>query len=180
MIGGRPDERQGIINYHINSIKTPSTERPDFNLACRDEDVGKLIPHIAWKIAATTQDENDKLGNNSFEVGLEVPKAPDGRPLPCDKFHRWSIGHEPMFLNFSDPTILHLKGDPSTFPHRNVVIDAAKYTKDAWVYMLIIGMYGEGRAQKDVDRDFKPAAHPVSQTEPPNPLSLHSFPNFKT
>lgn len=159
--GGTPDERQGILSY--NDIKAiPSTARAEINTTCRDEPYEKLRPWLYWDITPPNENEKQAMVDNSFEIGTEIPKPPDGRPFPCDRFARWSMGNEPMFLNFSDPTILNLRSDPSSFPDRKVVVN---YPQDSWVYMIITGMYENGTRQRDVDRAFIPAAHPVSQSD---------------
>lgn len=159
------DERQGILNYRKDRVQAPETEKKNFSLACRDEKPEHLVPYLAWNITATTKLENDKLREQVFEVGTEEPEPPNGRPFSCDRFHRWSVGKEPMFLNFSDPTILHLKDNPMKFQPSDVVVDYyANHTADAWIYMLIVGMYAEEKKQKiDSNRKLWSAAHPVSK-----------------
>ena len=156
--------RQGILNYRKDRVQVPETEKRNFSLACRDEKPENLVPYLAWNITPTTKLENDTLKKQLFEVGIEVPEPPNGRPFSCDRFHRWSIGKEPMFLNFSDPTILHLKDNPMKFQPSDVVVDYyANHTADAWIYMLIVGMYAEEKKKIDFNREMQPAAHPVSQ-----------------
>ena len=170
MNGGRPDERQGILSYRPNSMVIPTTERAEVDTRCRDEPFERLRPYLYWNITKPSeQEEHELINEHPFEVGLEEPSAPDGRPFPCDKFFRWSMGKEPMYLNFSDPTILNLAGDPKSFPNRKVVVD---YPQDSWVYMIITGM-ASGKTESDVDRKFVPAAHPVSKSLP------HSLPDSK-
>lgn len=160
MNGGKPDERQGILSYN-DTKAIPSTARANIDTTCRDEPFELLRPWLYWDIAVPDKNETEKMVHDSFEIGTEIPKPPDGRPFPCDKFARWSMGREPMFLNFSDPTILNLAGDPNSFPDRKVVVN---YPQDSWVYMIITGMYENRTLGKDVDRTFIPAAHPVSQS----------------
>lgn len=167
MNGGKPDERQGILSYN-DPLAIPTTERANIDTTCRDEPYELLRPYLYWDITEPSKEEQDELTHeHPFEVGTEVPKPPEGRPFPSDVFSRWSMGKEPMFLNFSDPTILNLKGDPASFPDRKVVVN---YPQDSWVYMVITGMYENGTDSIDVDRTFIPAAHPVSQSHPLGPL----------
>ena len=165
MNGGTPDERQGILSYN-NTKAIPTTARANINTTCRDEPFELLQPWLYWDIKVPDQNETDKMVNNSFEIGTEIPKPPDGRPFPCDRFARWSMGKEPMYLNFSDPTILNLQGDPRSFPDRKVVVDFPQdqwaHPEDSWVYMIITGMYHNDSRPRDLDRRFIPAAHPVS------------------
>ena len=129
--GGIPDERQGILNYRNNSLIIPTTDRGEFSIECRDEAYGNLVPYHAWNITRpSTLEEHKLIRDKPFEVGVEKPQPPHGMPFPCDKFSRWSMGKEPMFLDFGDPTILHLTNDPTTFKDREVVVN---YTQDSWV-----------------------------------------------
>lgn len=170
MLGGIPDERQGILSYD-DPDSIPRTERPVVDTSCRDEPYEKLRPWLAWNITEPSDKDRDEIMHDgSFEIGTELPQPPDGRPFPCDKFTRWTMGLEPMFLNFSDPTILNLDHDPTTFPNRKVVVNFTResLTQDSWIYMLIIG---NTTVRKDVDRVFIPSAHPVSQSHPPGPIN---------
>lgn len=168
MEGGTPDERQGILSYE-DPDAIPSTARAVINTMCRDEPYENLRPWLYWDITPPNDNEVKAMVDNSFEIGTEIPKPPDGRPFPCDRFARWSMGHEPMFLNFSDPTILNLERPLEEFPDRKVVVN---YPQDSWVYMIITGMYEDRALGRDVDRSFIPAAHPVSQSDP---LGWHPF-----
>ena len=179
--GGKPDERQGILSYSdIQAI--PTTARlAKMNTTCRDEPFGKLRPWLNWTIPAPNKNEVDELlrGNKSnFEVGTEIPK--NGKPIESDRFHRWTMKDEPMFLNFSDPTILKLEADPASFTDEKAVVNYTSYTNESWVYMIITGMYENKTHRRDTDRTFIPSAHPVSSKKrstmlappPPPPFSL--------
>lgn len=166
--GGTPDERQGILRYRNDSTAIPTTERGDFSIECRDEPYEKLVPYHPWNVSFIGGDD-DVIQRKPFEIGLEVPEFPNGRPQPGDLFFRWSMGKEPMWLNFSDPTVLNL--DKKTFPDEKVVIPK-NYPAGSWVYLVITAVEPEKRG--DVDRIFVPAAHPVS----PHchlPTSPHNF-----
>lgn len=54
-----------------------------------------------------------------------------------DKFVKWAIGSEPMFLNFSNPTICELNKTANNWASTRVVIpeNAPEHT---WVYLAII------------------------------------------
>lgn len=170
MLGNIPDERQGILNYHNGSEVIPRTERGNFSIVCRDENYDQLIPYHPWDVKLNYKNDGF-LDRTPFEVGLEEPKYPDGRPNASDLFYRWSMGKKPMYLNFSDPTINNLRKNASEFPLEKVVIPE-ELEKDAWVYMVITGNITKNE-QQDVDRKFVPGAHPVSQIKT-------TFPPFQT
>ena len=176
MRGNIPDERQGILDYRNGSDITPRTERGNFSIACRDEPYCNLVPHHAWYIELNHRNK-DFLHRQPFEVGMDAPQPPKGRPNSSDLFVRWSMGMDPMFLNFSDPTINNLHKNATKFAAEKVVIPE-NYTAGAWVYMIITGDIAKGE-QQHVNRKFVPGAHPVSQitTTPPPPPSTQN-PNF--
>lgn len=178
MLGGIPDERQGVLNYRHGSKIIPRTERGNFSIVCRDELYEQLVPYHPWtvKLIPGEGGNDDFLGRIPFEVGIDEPLPPEGRPLESDLFFRWSMGKKPMYLNFSDPTINNLHKDPREFPLEKVVIPE-NYPKGHWIYMIITGNMTKDE-QQDALRKFVPSAHPVSPTTRPFPPPLPFF-NFK-
>lgn len=162
MLGGIPDERQGIVAYQKGSQIIPRTERGDFSIECRDELYDQLVPYHPWQVYLVGGKNGNKgfLNRLPFEVGIDQPLPPNGRPLESDLFFRWSMGQKPMFLNFSDPTINNLHKDPRQFPAEKVVIPK-DYPEGHWIYLVITGNVTKGE-EKSVNRSFVPAAHPVS------------------
>lgn len=73
------------------------------------------------------------------------------------------MGKVPMWLNFSDPTVLNL--DKKSFPDEKVVIPK-NYPDGSWVYLVITSFPPEVLGDKD--RVFVAAAHPVSPPLPPS------------
>lgn len=153
--GNIPDEKQGILYYHHDHSIIPRSSRNDFSNACRDEPYNKLVPWIPWTVSFIGNND-DVLAKEPFEVGVEQPQPPKGRPKPNDIFFRWAIGAEPMFLNFSDPTILNLKN--KVWAPEKVVIPK-DYPVGSWVYLIITG--AEPPVRVDPDRQFFRAAHPI-------------------
>ncbi|KAJ3524320.1 hypothetical protein NM208_g12103 [Fusarium decemcellulare] len=146
--GNEPDERQGILRYNDTSIGVPTTFRGAFPLACRDEDYAKLEPVYEWNV------EPVSLNSTAQRLGLGKESRLD-RPALGDNFTWWSFGDDPLWLNFSDPTILNL--DNKTWSKDYVVIH--DNNKDGWVYLVItapaspqVGLPG---------RSFFPVAHPL-------------------
>lgn len=153
--GNIPDEKQGILYYHNDHSIIPTSSRRDFDNACRDESYQNLVPWIPWTVSFIG-DNDDVLAKKPFEVGLEFPQPPNGRPKPNDIFVRWAIGAEPMFLNFSDPTILNLKN--KVWAPEKVVIPK-NYPVGSWVYLIITG--AKPPVPGDPNRQFARAAHPI-------------------
>lgn len=73
------------------------------------------------------------------------PQYPD-----TDGFRRWQMFKGPLWLNFSDPTILNTEGSTSTFQSQ-LLVDTKFSAKDQWVELLITGPPGITRI----------AAHPI-------------------
>lgn len=172
MLGGIPDERQGILSYRNGSEIIPRTARGNFSIKCRDENYEQLVPYHSWKVDLEMGENKDKdfLVRAPFEVGIDEPKSPDGRPIGNDLFYRWSMGKKPMFLNFSDPTINNLHKNPSQFAPEKVVIPE-EFEAGKWIYMVITGKVMKNEKQ-EIDRRFVPSSHPVSQTPHPHPSDL--------
>lgn len=150
-----PDDRQGILYYHDDHSVIPTSSRKNFSTACRDEPYNKLVPWIPWTVSFIG-DNDDVLAKKPFEVGIENPKPPNGHPKPTDNFFRWAIGTDPMYLNFSDPTILNL--NKKVWAPEKVVIPK-NYPVGAWVYLIITG--AKPPVEGDPTRQFFPVAHPI-------------------
>ena len=156
--GDAPGERQGIVRYDPKSKITPTTRRnPNLDVSCRDEPASLLKPVVPWTIGPPA----NVMDKDTYEVGLVLPEKPPVQPELYGKFARWAIGSDPMWLNFSDPTVRHTDRAAKDFDKKMVVIDES-VPKDGWVYMLIIG---DGKNNSDTKRLFVPtAAHPVGQS----------------
>ncbi|MCJ1470910.1 hypothetical protein MMC07_009558 [Pseudocyphellaria aurata] len=151
--GGIPDQRQGIIHYGDQPVQLPTTLPSDYTLNCGDEPYDKLVPIREWTVGPASNartGSNGAFGDN-FGIGTEFTK----RPLPTDNFSHWAIGKDPLFLNFSNPTILSL--DNTTFNPEYVVIPE-DYNETDWVYLLIDGL---AQAVDKGRRQDIPAAHPI-------------------
>ena len=107
-----------------------------------------------------------------FEVGRDKPLAGEGEPLPTDTFVRWAIGPEPLYLNFSEPTILNLQN--KEWKDDYVVIPKPA-TNGSWIYLLIIGN-ATGLPPNPNPRQFIAAAHPVSLIPINHPIHRSSDP----
>ncbi|KAI8297329.1 hypothetical protein K4K59_003506 [Colletotrichum sp. SAR11_240] len=76
------------------------------------------------------------------------------RPALMNNFSWWSFGKDPLWLNFSNPTILNL--DNTTWDKDYVVVTEDK--KDDWVYLVITA---PEKSPKGSSRSFFPVAHPM-------------------
>lgn len=78
------------------------------------------------------------------------------------------MGKHPLWLNFSDPTILnlHTKSDEAYWeskPDLAVVSESNANTAESWIYLMITATKFPFSGEKRINR-FVPAAHPVSIT----------------
>ena len=101
---------------------------------------------------------------NTFQVGLG-PKT--DRP-PWGPISRWEMGRNPLWVNFSDPTILNLGTNPVDWDNDPKLADLAVVsetnanTPESWIYLMVTATkfpFGD----LDRPRLFVPAAHPVRQ-----------------
>ncbi|KXJ90396.1 multicopper oxidase-domain-containing protein [Microdochium bolleyi] len=150
--GNEPDERQGILRYNSSSTTVPTTFRPKYSVACRDEDYNNLKPIHKWSIDPVPLFSDNQNAAEQFDIGKDYyPK----RPAAGNNFTWWSFGDKPLWLNFSDPTILNLNN--KTWNPDYVVIPEDR--ANAWVYLVITA---PGVPQtKFKDRSFFPVAHPM-------------------
>ncbi|KAK0715335.1 multicopper oxidase-domain-containing protein [Lasiosphaeris hirsuta] len=154
--GNEPDERQGVLRYNATSTDVPTSFRDSgkaFNTTCRDEHFHKLHPMVRWDV---TPFELSSLPtkDSKWDVG-KVPHP--HRPQEGDNFFWWALGAHPLWLNFSDPTLLNLS---STSWKDNYVVVSKDGTADTWVYLIVTGPSGL-TVPKGGDRSFFPVAHPM-------------------
>ncbi|RSL57610.1 hypothetical protein CEP54_008216 [Fusarium duplospermum] len=147
-VGNEPDERQGILRYNASSTSVPTTWRDPYGLACRDENYTNLVSIHEWHITPV------KLNNRSkdFDIGLDTV---DDRPVGGNNFSWWSFGENPLWVDFSNPTITGLnRTDP--WPKDYVVVPAEN--QGGWVYLVITAPKASVAGKKRV---FAPVAHPL-------------------
>lgn len=125
----------------------------------RRTQVSYQLPNRGCDVRANILEDlvaNDTL----FHVGVDTPLSGQGRPLPNDSFARWAIGPKPMYLNFSDPTLLNLK---NTKWNPDYAVIPKDYPKDSWIYMVI---YTNASSVPPSARQTVPGAHPVRSIYP--------------
>lgn len=98
----------------------------------------------------------DYLSVEPFYVGMQYPNPGHHHPLAHDNFSLWAIGDNPLWLDYSNPTILYL--DNKTFNPDYVVIPE-DCPEGSWIYLVIKSSFPKS------NRTQIPAAHPVSQPE---------------
>ncbi|KAF2675871.1 multicopper oxidase [Lentithecium fluviatile CBS 122367] len=117
------NQRVGIISYKdASGDPLPTTNRWPAQVGCTDV---LFEPVVGWTV---TKPQNDLL-KNAYSAGLDSKAG---------KVHgavRWELTETPMWLNFSDPTILHL--DNSTWNPEYAVEPYNFNDPDGFVYMII-------------------------------------------
>ena len=91
---------------------------------------------------------------------------------PWGNISRWQMGKHPLWLNFSDPTIINLHEDLTkakwdSKPDLAVVSESNANTAESWIYLMITATKFPFNGERRINR-FVPAAHPVS-------ITFHSY-----
>ncbi|KAL9126844.1 MAG: hypothetical protein Q9217_004171 [Psora testacea] len=155
---GQQNELLGIIRYNSGSQKRPTTTSYQFSKQCADEPYASLVPVVPMTVTAKDHPANniDPDHGDNFEVGFESPSA--NYTVPHGNFTRWDILDTPMWLEFGDPTINHVKN--YTWNPSEYAIITEDYTRDDWVY-LIITANGTTNQHAAGKRRFIALAHPI-------------------
>ncbi|KAI9758556.1 MAG: hypothetical protein M4579_003048 [Chaenotheca gracillima] len=147
----QPDERVGILRYNEKSSALPNTTRGKFPTACSDEPYDKLIPVLPWSIGKPSNEQEKSI----FQAGLTTATKENNWTLPHGNFSRWDLGSSPLWLNFTDPTVLHTK---QTIWKDDLVVVPQNYAADSWVYLIVTAT---GFPFGAPERRFVTAAHPI-------------------
>uniref|UniRef100_A0A0C4DHY1 Lcc2 n=1 Tax=Fusarium oxysporum (strain Fo5176) TaxID=660025 RepID=A0A0C4DHY1_FUSOF len=153
--GNEPDERQGILRYNASSKLVPTTFREDYSLECRDEAYDRLSPVYEWNVDPV----KINYTKSQFDIGLAKFAH---RPELMDNFTWWAFGENPLWLNFSNPTILNLK-NTTWNPDYAVDLVVPDSKKDKWVYIAITAP--PAPIQTKPNRAFAPVAHPILEQQ---------------
>jgi hypothetical protein len=170
--GNVPAERQGILRYNGSSTDVPVSTRPDYDTTCRDESLDNLQPMLPWAVPPIMLDGkslrsdslmahlSDSPGNTQrFNIGKD--RFPD-LPAKNDGFFWWAFGNNPMWLNFSDPTILNLQ---NTSWNKDYVVISEDAQKSPWIYLVVTAPKTPPE-DTPIGRSYWPVAHPVSKLIP--------------
>ncbi|KAL1636233.1 hypothetical protein SLS56_001212 [Neofusicoccum ribis] len=132
----------GILRYDTRSTALPTSTRNDYPSDCHDEPYESLTPIVPWTVDPHPQND---VHNNTYEAGVSE--------TPFHKAFRWDLTDTPLWLDFSNPTILNLEN--TTWNPEYAVID---YNYDrGYVYLVItanLERLGENKTEI-------PAGHPI-------------------
>lgn len=115
------DNIKGIL-YYGDSTTTPTTSRTDSytsGLDCLDEDLSNLVPYISQTISSATDE-----GEEDATVGFND-----------DDLFKWYLNSTTMVVSWSDPTLMQVYDNVSTFDTSDAVIKLPN--ADEWVYLVI-------------------------------------------
>ncbi|KAF2186467.1 multicopper oxidase [Zopfia rhizophila CBS 207.26] len=137
-------QRTGIISYpNATGNDDPRSSRHAFTVHCNEEPGDKTIPILPW----TVSEPQNNITRDTYRAGLHLGERFHG-------FLRWDITSTPMWLNFSDPTILNL--DNTTWNPEYAVIDYDYKDEGGFVYIVITsGSIGNDTVTKI------PSFHPI-------------------
>ncbi|KAL2055956.1 hypothetical protein ABVK25_003598 [Lepraria finkii] len=133
----------GVIRYNARSTALPtSTNHTALSTVCADEPPENLVPVVPWPV--DHQAVNDVL-NDTFEAEVSRNETHGA--------FRWDLTDTPLWLNFSNPTILNL-GNTTWNPEYAII--GENYDR-GYVYLVITSEL----IRKDPTKGFTPAAHPI-------------------
>ncbi|KAG8528395.1 uncharacterized protein KY384_007313 [Bacidia gigantensis] len=170
-----PDTEMGIIRYLPPNLMpryaSPITDPYLFPTTCADEPYENLVPHIPWQVGdpanidPTWKNAKDAPVNKRylFEAFLEAVGGPESNTpyIPDDKAHlRWNMDHAPIWLNYSDPTILNLDYTDEMMQRPHLDLNTLdEQEEDSWIWMVIAAP--QKLNPVDGQKKFIPAAHPI-------------------
>ncbi|KAL1630095.1 hypothetical protein SLS54_000955 [Diplodia seriata] len=132
----------GILRYDASSTALPTSSKNEYESDCHDEPKELLVPILPWMVDPHPQND---VHNNTYEAGITE--------VQYHNAFRWDLTDTPMWLDFSNPTILNLEN--TTWNPEYAVID---YNYDrGFVYLVITGNLDRlGGGKTEV-----PAGHPI-------------------
>ncbi|KAI3327666.1 multicopper oxidase [Xylariaceae sp. AK1471] len=124
------DNRTGILRYDASSTALPTTERQlDQDDSCMDVQPELLNPIVPWVVDMHPQ---NNVSEDTFGIKLQGTKdqalGPPGFP-----YAHWFIGDQPLWLDFSKPTILNVE---SSLKNPNYTVVSEDYD-DGYIYLII-------------------------------------------
>ena len=152
-----PANNTGILYYEGTDTKVLPDTKPKTLVAplCADEPDDKLKPIVPWTVGKPSNQQQP----STFEAGIENPPAPGPLPPP-GQFSRWSLGKQPLWLDFSNPTILNVNKlrTAEDWPPQYVVVPQS-VTTGSWIYLVITtNAFPFG---PNPNKNFVPASHPI-------------------
>lgn len=135
------DERTAIVRYNASSTATPTTHKQHHRTACEDEPVESLQPILSWNVTDLQGDINDF----TFDADIST--------IPTHGAFRWDLTNTPLFLNYSNPSILNTDNDTYLNVSDYAIVDYPY--KRGYVYLVV-----DGENLPDLKRNVS-AAHPI-------------------
>ncbi|RYO95793.1 hypothetical protein DL765_011755 [Monosporascus sp. GIB2] len=129
-----PDNRTGIIRYDCGSggevLPLPPDREPQpQNNTCDDVHTEWLNPIVPWRVDRHPQ---NNMTEDTF--GARLQDAPDtSLGPPGFPYRHWFLAEQPMWLDFSRPTILHID---EAMQNPNYTIIEEDYN-DGFVYLIV-------------------------------------------
>ncbi|KAK4244515.1 multicopper oxidase-domain-containing protein [Corynascus novoguineensis] len=119
------DNRTAIIHYDGAARRLPTVNRPmPFNLTCLDLPAHLLHPKVPWVIDAHPNDIVNYTATKQTNLSHSI-----GPP----RYMHWTLGGEPLWLDFSRPTILN-----PDYSLSNVHYVATQEDFDmGWIYLIV-------------------------------------------
>ncbi|KAL9100135.1 MAG: hypothetical protein Q9163_004451 [Psora crenata] len=148
----QPDNRTGIIRYDARSTNDPDSTINDFPTACSDEPYESLVPKLRWQVGPPA---NEEATNGSYQVGRITVSGPPYHP--DQTMSRWTAYKNPLWLNYSEPTVDNIDPADQTWPDYLDVVTQDQ-PDDSWIY-LVISANSDKKQNSHID--FYPAAHPI-------------------
>lgn len=150
------DDRIGIIRYDSNDKTVPPAQPPAHpTFGCADPVTKDLVPIVERQVGRRI---NNMDPSEYLKIGLEGwPNASD----PNSVIHKWVLRHEPMYLDWREPSLKKLaidSGNASHFPSETEPIHL-DYETDEWVYFVIENNYDVTTV--DPPRIIPRSVHPI-------------------
>ncbi|OMP86506.1 Laccase-2 [Diplodia seriata] len=102
----------GILRYDASSTALPTSSKNEYESDCHDEPKELLVPILPWMVDPHPQND---VHNNTYEAGITE--------VQYHNAFRWDLTDTPMWLDFSNPTILNLEN--TTWNPEYAVIDCS-------------------------------------------------------
>ncbi|KAF2875967.1 putative laccase precursor [Massariosphaeria phaeospora] len=119
-------QRTGIISYTDAGAGDPTSTRHGDTIGCVDLS-SQLSPIVEWTVSDPLNEA--EIAQDTHDAGLDLVTAGRLNAL------RWELADTPLWLNFSDPTILNL--DNSTWNPEYAIQDYDYSNNEQFVYMVV-------------------------------------------
>ncbi|KAF2233008.1 multicopper oxidase [Viridothelium virens] len=138
------DEETGIIRY-TNTTFPPTTVANDGKTDCVDEPVDSLVPVVQWNVTSLDNAKTE-AELNQYSFVADISNA------TFEHFNRWELTFTPLFLNYSNPSLLNISG---TLNDPNYA--AINYDFQGNFVVLVV----DGINLGNIPKKNVPIAHPI-------------------